>query len=309
MDQAMTISERALGQARTRAERVRARKARIDEPVEPISRGELRPARRKRPPAKERRRYNLALGATSGAEISLPALPRVKAKSRLISAVLLGITAWAIIRAFSAPALMVTETSVRGEHIFSAAQIRSIARVDEVPAFMIDPAQAEKRLTAHPEVEQAHVIVGWPNKVTIQVKERLPMVAWKDGGRMWWLSSDGVAFIQHGDFPGLVKIQSSQPSLNIQPNPLAPAVAPQLLWAAGALSAQLPDVDSLTYDKDHGLGFVDPRGWQAYFGVDGDMVMKVRAYRSIADALTEQRIPAVMISVEDPDAPYYTTAR
>jgi cell division septal protein FtsQ len=305
----MTLSERALGQARTRAERVRARKARIDQPVEPVSRRELRPARKKQRPAKERRRYDLALPLATGAEISLPALPRVKGGARLISAALLGVMAWAIARAFSATALMVAEASVTGEHIFSAAQIRSIARVERVPAFMIDPAQAEKRLVAHPEVEQAQVIVGWPNRITIEIKERLPMVAWKDGGRMWWLSSDGVAFIQHGDFPGLVKIQSSQPSLNIQPNPLAPAVAPQLLWAAGALSAQLPDVDSLTYDKDHGLGFADPRGWQAYFGVDGDMVMKVRTYRSIADTLTEQRIPAIIISVEDPDAPYYTTVR
>jgi len=76
------------------------------------------------------------------------------------------------------------------------------------------------------------------------------------------------------------------------------------------LNAQLPeDAASLIYDPNHGLGFEDPRGWLAYFGVGGDMVVKVRTYQAIVAGLAQIRQPVAVISVADAAAPYIGSKR
>jgi cell division protein FtsQ len=78
---------------------------------------------------------------------------------------------------------------------------------------------------------------------------------------------------------------------------------------AGALmtiSPRVPEGSTLVYDPRYGLGWADPRGWQAYFGhTDGDVNAKVQVYQSMVDYLIEQGITPRLISVEYPDAPFY----
>lgn len=300
----MTLGEGVLLRPRTRAERVRARRARERRRRErPAKVG--RPRRRRRP----RRRYDVALPVTLGAEMQLPALPALRVGPRLLTLALLVLTLWGGWRVLSGPTFWVEAASVEGNELLGASLIRSLARVEDRPAFLVDPAAAEAHLLGQPEIAEAEVTVGWPNRVHIRVVERQPKVAWEDGGRTWWLSSDGVAFLAREDRPGLMRIVSEKPVLAIQEDPLAPAVAPQLLVAASVLQAQLPEATYLVYDPDHGLGIDDPGGWRAYFGVDGDMVTKVRLYRAITRDLAERGVRPAMISVEIQDAPYYREAR
>ena len=53
-----------------------------------------------------------------------------------------------------------------------------------------------------------------------------------------------------------------------------------------------------------GWEYVDERGWTAYFGTTGDMVMKIRLYEAVAGSLLAQGITASLVSVEDPAVPY-----
>jgi len=56
------------------------------------------------------------------------------------------------------------------------------------------------------------------------------------------------------------------------------------------------------------MGWIDPRGWKVYFGIDlSDLQVKEAEYQVIVDHLTQQGITPVMISVEFPHAPYYRT--
>jgi hypothetical protein len=141
--------------------------------------------------------------------------------------------------------------------------------------------------------------------VEVDVTERKPVIAWDDGGRRWWISRDGVAFLDHGSWPDLITVVSDQAVLNISDDPLAKVIPDKILVAASVLSAELPKGTTLRYDPVYGLGFDDPKGWTAYFGVDGDMVMKMRLYQALAAQLAEQGIQANMVSVKDPSTPYY----
>lgn len=300
----MTVSDRILGEAQTRAEKVRARRAREQRKLERLRAPE--PVRRRRRRRRQpRRRLDLPLPAELGAEIRLPALPRLKPGPRLVSGLFLVLIGLSVRALLAAPMFHVAEAAVEGNNLLTAGQIRSIAQADEASVFLVDPMEAETRFATVAEVKEVRVRVRWPNRVLVSVEERKPLVAWKDGFRDWWLSVEGVAFLKHGEHEGLVHIESETPVLDIQRDPLAQVIEPQVLVAAGVLDAQLPEVKTLKYDPVRGLGFEDARGWAAYFGVEGDMVMKIRLYRRLTDHLRERGLTPELVSVKDPSAPFY----
>jgi hypothetical protein len=205
----------------------------------------------------------------------------------------------------NAPVFQVAEAAVEGNDLLTVAQVRSIAQADGMPIFLVDPAKSEERFDEVAEVASAKVRASWPNHVSVEVKERVPLVAWKDGYRDWWISEEGVAFLKHGEREGLVHIESETPVLAIQSDPLAQVINPQVLVAAGVLDAKLPEVTSFQFDPVLGLGFQDPRGWMAYFGAKGDMIMKIRLYNAIVEHLEAKGVKPEMISVKDSASPYY----
>lgn len=300
----MTVGDRILGGPRTRAERVRARRARQERELESIA-GDLAPPSKKRKRRHPRRRFDVALPVELGAEIRLPALPALKVGPRLVSFILLALTGYLLFTLLNAPAYYVAEAAVQGEDLLSANQVRSIAQADQLPVFLVDPAQAEERFASVAEVAQAEVSVRWPNRVEVVVEERVPMVAWQDGYREWWISEEGVAFLKHDERPGLIQIESEEPVLLVREDPLDQVVDPNVLVAAGVLSAQLEGVEQFIYHPVHGLGYESEGGWTAYFGVKGDMLNKVRLYRGILSRVEEQGVTPTFISVRDASAPYY----
>src|SRR3990170_1721445 len=215
------------------------------------------------------------------------------------------VTAWALVSAFRVGGFVVDLATVTAPELLPESQVRSIADVDGRSVFLIAPPQAKARLLAQPEIQSADIVVRWPNRVELRVVERRPMIEWDDAGQVWWLSADGVAFLKHGELENLIRVTASEPSLDVQREPLTPVIEAEALWAAAALLAQVPEADGLQYDPDHGFGFLDPKGWQAYFGSGGDMVLKVQLYRKISEVLAQRGIAAEVVSVENPAAPYY----
>jgi hypothetical protein len=269
----------------------------------------LRKIPRKRK-ARPRKRFDFALPAQLGAQIQLPSIPVVRFGPRLLTAVLLAAVLAAIQQALASPAFRVAEASVEGNRILTAAQVHMIVGASDKPSFLIDAPAAERALLRQPEVLTAEVRVGWPNRVSVSLVERHPMIEWDDAGRVWWICPDGVAYLKHGEWPGVVRVRSEDEALSITEDPLQPAMSAEVLRSAAVLNAQLPEeAATLLYDPKHGLGFEDPRGWLAYFGVGGDMVVKVRTYQAIVAGLAQIRQPVAVISVADAAAPYIGSKR
>jgi cell division protein FtsQ len=302
----MSVAGRGVLRDRTRADEVRSRRARLETSVEPAPR-----ERPQKPPraARPRRRLDVALPAERGAEVRLPSLPSVRVGPRLLSAVLLAIAAWALQSVLGSGSFRVAEAAVNGARMLTPSQVRSLARVDGEPVFLLDPRAVVERLLQEPEVGSAEVSVGWPNRVTITIQERIPVVEWVEGDLTWWVSSEGIAFLGRGAFPGEVRVQTEAPLLEITADPLEPVVAPSYLEAAVLLRTMLPEIEVLLADREHGLAFDDARGWRAYFGSGGDMVAKVRTYQALVEHFTAQGIQPLLVSVEDQHAPFYSLQR
>ena len=301
----MSIAGRVLGGGKRRARRVRAQRVRMAFAADAV----LAEPRRRPAQRRARRRYEVSIPNRLGAGVQLPAVPVVRPGPRLLSALLLGLVLLGGWQLVAAPQFSVVEAEVTQTLMLPDQLIRSLIGVDRHSVFLVDPQAIQARLESQPEIARAQVSVKLPNRVVVGIEERHPIVEWNDAGRLWWISSEGIGYLAHGAWPGLIKMSSRSPILAILPDPLAPVVAPEILRAAGVLSAQLPPEIVLLYHKDHGLGFEDPRGWKVHFGVDGDLVLKYRLYERIAEALQAQGIQPALVSVEDIGAPYYEESR
>jgi hypothetical protein len=301
----MSIAGRVLGGGKRRARRVRAQRARMAFAADAV----LAEPRRRPAQRRARRRYEVSVPNRLGAGVQLPAVPVVRPGPRLLSALLLGVVLLGGWQLVAAPRFSVVEAEVTQTLMLPDQLIRSLIGVDRHSVFLVDPQAIRARLESQPEIARAQVSVKWPNRVVVGIEERHPIVEWNDAGRVWWISPEGIGYLAHGAWPGLIKMASRKPLLAISPDPLAPVVAPEILRAAGVLSAQLPPEVVLLYHQDHGLGFEDPRGWRVNVGVEGDLVLKYRLYERIAEALQAQGIQPALVSVEDIGAPYYEESR
>ncbi len=297
----MTVSERALGLTDNRADAVRERRARRTRRVERAGRIQVPKQKRKRTP---RRRYSVTLSAERGAEVQLTA---GGLGTRVFSLVIAILAIGNLIRFARSEQFKVDQITVEGNAMLPAAQIRSLAGIEGQSIFFLDPAQIKSTLEQAAEVKEATIRMAWPNRVEILVDERFPAVEWNDAGRIWWLSVDGVAYVQHGEERDLIQVRSEQAYLQVGEDAQAPVVNPSMMRAVASLNKQLPEVTGWNFDRVHGLGFIDEHGWQIYFGTSGDIPMKVRIYQAIAEMLVAEGIQVTLISVEDSDAPYYAT--
>ncbi|HSR48956.1 MAG TPA: FtsQ-type POTRA domain-containing protein [Anaerolineales bacterium] len=298
----MTVVESVPEIPRTRAERVRTRRSRVGKPVERAERGPSRTAPRSR---RAKRVFELPWPSEIGAGLRLPSLPAFRFGARVLSISMSLLVMVAIINAIRPGSFTVEAAEVTPTELLTESQVRSIAAVDGRAVFLVDPSEVRGRLMEQPEIQSARVVVRWPNVVVLQIDERRPMIEWDDAGRTWWLSADGVAFLKRGELENLIRVTSEEPALDVQREALVPVIEPEALWAAAALLAQVPEVEGLEYHAEHGFGFEAPEGWKAYFGVGGDMVLKVQLYRKISEVLVQRGVEAEAISVEDPAAPYY----
>ena len=194
--------------------------------------------------------------------------------------------------------------AIDGAYYMSPSRIRSIAGLSGKQNFQVDPAEIERNLETHPEILSADVSLRWPNQVAIEVEERRPVLEWNDAGKSWLISQDGIAYLRRSSPPELNRVHSLEEVLKIG-DPLSPVLDPVMIQTALELKAIIGDGRDLLYDKEHGLGFQDTYGWMAYFGTDGDMNTKLRAYSRIVELLLQNRYPASLVSVEELTAPYY----
>ncbi len=298
----MTLSERALGRIRTRADQVRDRRAKFVREIEPVSRDPLVKRRRRK---RTRRRIDLALPTGLGVEARLPAIPSVRVGSRLLTIILLLSLSLAFVRVLTSKDFYIEQTKVFGNKLLSSAQARSMAQVDGNLIFNIDPEQVVQQLKQYPEILSAEVDIHWPNQVEISLVEREPLVEWHDGGRTWWMSADGVAFIQHGSWPDIVKVEAQAPVLHVFEDPLVPVIKPEVISAAVELSANLPEIEILSYDPIYGLGFEESNGRVVHFGFEGDMAVKVQMYRKLVERLSARNTNQVEIFLVNQDRPFY----
>jgi len=261
-----------------------------------------------------RRRFDIALNG-QGAEMRLPSIPTIRVGWRLLSAFLIGALGFLIYLLWTSPIFSVEALQVKGIARLSNEELNAVADVVGKSIIFVDPEKVEQDLrAAFPELENISVETEVPNKVLVNLAERKPVLAWQQDGQTFWIDQDGIAYLPHGEANPAITVQGNAllTSSEIGSEDLVDGEAQdqrlpvELVDAILALSQVLPENSPLTYDELHGIGWFDPRGWQVYFGKDGqDMELKWKVYWKTFKRLKKAGIIPAVISVEHLHAPYY----
>ena len=257
-----------------------------------------------------RRRFNIALPMPR-TNVRSTGISRPSLGWRLLSFVLVSLLGTAIYFAFEAPELRVTEAQLNGSQLIPQAEVNSVLNLAGQPIFLLTPSDIETRLRLnYPELASVQVTVSLPNLVSVNVTERPPLIRWEQGGGYTWIAEDGIAFRPRGEMEGLISVVAlaAPPAEGSGSDPLTPApfISTEMVQALKGLAWHVPPGATILYDKDHGFGWNDPRGWRVHFGTSAsDVALKMRVYETMVDSLTQRGIRPAMVNVMYPTAPYY----
>jgi hypothetical protein len=224
---------------------------------------------------------------------------------------------------WNSPTFTVMAAEVNGTERLTNEEINRVLNVWNQPIFMVDPLRMHADLqTTFPELVEISVQVGLPARVIVTIEERLPLLAWQLESRTYWVDAQGIAFPPRGLVEDLVFVLAADsppsplPSQEeedspLQEEPLSHAfMSPDMVSAILALYPQSPHDTPLVYDPVHGLGWLDGRGWQVYFGLDVlDIETKLHVYEAVVEHLISAGTQPALISVEHIHAPYYRLER
>ncbi len=197
-------------------------------------------------------------------------------------------------------AYYVVGPEISGTRFVPAEEIASAAAVAGLHIFWVDPAQIEAAVRQVPNVADARVSAAWPNRVTIEVAEREPVLLWMDGQTARWADATGHLMPIRGDSEGLLTVVADEGAISVTEK-----LPGDLVAGALALHALVPQARLLRYTQPGGLAFEDARGWTAYFGVGDDMAQKLVIYNALVASLEARGLRPLALVVDDVRHPYY----
>jgi len=254
------------------------------------------------------------LGTPGAAAVWLPAGVRVVQavrSARAISLLLLLACLGSFAGLLNDGRFYVTRPEVTGRQTIPAKDVYALTGVLGLHLFWVDPAALETALEASPSIAEAHVTIGWPDRVRIAIVERTAVAVWQQAGAVQWVAADGRLMPARGE-QGTVASQLLRIVVTSgRPLPAdAVSVNADTVQAALTLRGMRPNIASLNYYERGGLEYDDGRGWQAFFGTGDDMALKLAVYETLVDYLLHERglqpQEIAYIVVTDVQHPFYS---
>ncbi|MBX2997248.1 MAG: FtsQ-type POTRA domain-containing protein [Caldilineaceae bacterium] len=199
------------------------------------------------------------------------------------------------------------DVSFTGARYLTNAELYDYCDVESWSVLWIDPVLIREQILTHPYVADAQVEVKWPAQITVAIREVEPIAFWTTSVGNFWVLDDGRALP--------VRSEDSQPSVTII-DPEFTARAPglgenfylqgELLQAALTLSSRLPGLDTLRYNRTHGLNFAVPgtNTW-IYWGDGRRFEEKWLALESALPDINRNGAANQTFSVIAPNRPYF----
>lgn len=285
-------------------------------PTEPRLRRDPQPVRgsKQRKGSARDQHYDISFSvgrtAVRAPAISLPMLNF--SNPRMVSGLITVALAVILSLMWTVSAFTVSSAEVTGNLRIDANEISSKSGILGEPIFKAVPAQIVINLrTAYPDLAEVTVKARLPDRVIVQVVERIPVIAWFQNNAITWIDADGMAFQPHGEVSGLVQVASNGTPRDVEYAPEVPFyeqrfINPVVVQAIIDLAPSVPEGMLLIYDPEYGIGWQDPRGWAVQIGQNTqDLQMKLTIYQALVERFLNQGIQPTLISMEYLDAPFY----
>ena len=230
-----------------------------------------------------------------------PMFLRIHIGWRLASAAIVMFCTWLIMLSVAEVSYYVSSINLRGNALVPGDEIYLAAALDGRNLFWIDPENSEARIRQVPGVKDAKVIVDLPTAVNIEVVEREPVIIWEHGDKQSWVDYQGAMFPISLDLPWLLPVVVDESDII---SPAEGNIPPEVVVSALQLKALKPNIKRLHYDPIYGVSYQEGN-WRGYFGIGGNMSMKLKVYEALIDDLLAKGVRPRVINVANLDIPYY----
>lgn len=223
--------------------------------------------------------------------ISIPLAPLVRERLRvspwspakMVSLLLLGVLAYALYMFSCDYAFFVYEANIQGHRLLPAETIYAASKIDEHSIFWLSPREIAEGVEALPYVKNAIAHCQVPHRVVIEVRERVPRLVWRVGTQEFWVDDEGVVLTPlEGQGPSLLLIDDEGRAADGRDPPrLKAALVEGILLVADSL----PEISQFRYDRQWGLFFQSPHGWQVALGYGEELPYKVQVLLRLEENL------------------------
>lgn len=240
---------------------------------------------RPHPPAPPRRGRLLAFIADTSASGRLPAFLLAVGLTVLLVAFLFSNT------------FNVRSVIVHGNQLTYADSIVGASGAIGTSVFRLDSQRVAERIAHYPAVASADVSIEFPDRVVIDVHERVPAMVWQVGDKAVLVDPDGWVIATGYDpkLPRVVQEKGTLPKVGSQ----FPA---GIVSAVEAIRQQLgAKLATLAFDQQHGLTAYLADGRSVVFGSQEQVGLKLSVLKA-AMALPDHWSK---LDVSEPQRPYY----
>ncbi|MCA9870275.1 MAG: FtsQ-type POTRA domain-containing protein [Anaerolineae bacterium] len=221
-------------------------------------------------PVKVQRRTKTAKPAKPRKPRKPLAMPRVD-KGRALAVILAVALAALVVFGFADSRFYVQTADIRGLAHSPADEVYRQADVDGYSIFWVNARAAAQRIEALPYVKRATVQTSLPNRVLIDIEERVPVAVWRVNGQELWVDVDGVTMpiaSQDIQLPVFTDLDGS----SVQPDG---SVDPLLISSVHELKQRLPEINEFAYDRFNGLQFHLASGTAVLLGSPDGLAQRV----------------------------------
>lgn len=202
---------------------------------------------------------------------------------------------------FNGDAFYVYGLDVTGAQFLTKTEVARASGVLGYNIFFIDARQVERTLKKLPEVSSVHVTTGLPNRVSIEMVERVPAITWRRGNEMYWVDDSGVVFRARASLTQLPSIRDLDQTA-VKPGQPLPAQAFDAYRALRA--AWLAAPRAFEWSATRGLAYTDEHGWKIYLGDASEMAGKLTTLHAVVARLVSQNAHIKFIDLSKGD-PFY----
>ncbi len=185
---------------------------------------------------------------------------------------------------------------VTGDEIYRASGVHG------VNVFWINPADVQSNIESVPGIELAVVEFEWPSTLYVEIKEKEPVILWKQAGKSVWVDEVGKTFPARHHLSWLLPIIVDDAT---EPLGIDEYIPIDVVEGARQLKALRPNIELLHYDVGRGLSYQDGRDWRGYFGSGNNMGTKLLVYETLIENLMSRGIWPKIISVVEPGTPFH----
>lgn len=193
---------------------------------------------------------------------------------------------------------LVASVVVRGTSLGDPAEVATVADAIGEPIFSIDASQAADRVARLPYVERVAVRTRFPDRVTITVVERQPVLAWQADGQTWLVDKRGHVLTGAAPTPDGVPVVVSELDAPRVGDTMDPAVVASGIAAYETLGEVATEA---RWTRDDGLVATLRDGRTVIFGSPDRMPMKLAVYQTVVGSGAAWQI----LDLREPDRPYY----